>query len=698
MENKYDVTIVIVNYNVKAYLANLLESIRKATSSILVKTIVIDNASIDGSIEYVESRYPEVHYIKNKKNVGFGRANNQAIPFLDSKYTLLLNPDTIIQEDTLFEMFAYMESNPQTGLSTCRLLNDDGSYSKDAIRNVPNLWTALMRVLGITELFPNSKWAGSYFISKSGPEKVIDVPVISGSFMFIRTELFVKLHGFDDRFFMYFEDTDLCFRVKEAGFKIQYVPNTSIIHFRGESTKKHSLNHHLIFNKALYQFYEKNYSSSYSVFSRLIIFLGILFRALLIYSKSIFSLAIYPFIDLLVLNSIIIVSFFVRYELTLETIFLDYDTGFFAINVMSTLFFISFGSYYSLYKQNINSAVALFKTMLFTFASVALITFFLKDYAFSRLIILGGGFVGFISLLLLRITRRKRINASTKSNNIAQSRVLIVGVQENTASLIQKIRSEINWNYQVVGLVSDNFTDEVIKGVHIVGKTADLVELVSIYKINEVFFEMNSVSNQKILQLISKLPKNIFTRFVPNNQDFLLGKTNVNYFGGMPIINLEIPYQNVFNRVIKRMFDMFFSILLLFFGWPFLLFSKKSDKKKLNLVIDDKKEIQLELPTQSLLKACFSLITNIFKGKISFVGAPMYLYDQSRAFPEYKIGVFGYRQLMENEALSESEKEQYELFYIQNYAIWLDLEILLKSVKTLKSSLNTTLIRIGITV
>lgn len=680
-----DLSIIIVNYNVKAYLANLLSSIKKASAGINLEVFVVDNASVDKSIEYLQPRFPWVKFIKNVHNVGFGRANNQVLNYLTGKYTLILNPDTLIQEDTLSTMLSFMDSHPDAGLATCRLLNSDGSYSRDAIRNVPNLWSALMRVLGITELFPNSKLAGSYFVAKNDPGKIVEVPVISGSFMMIPTALFQELGGFDERFFMYFEDTDLCFRVAEKGFKIYYVPDTSIIHFRGESTKKQSINHHLVFNKALYQFYQKHYSKSYSVFSRALILLGIVFRALFTYTKSIISSSTHSIIDLLVLNLIIVVSFIYRYDLSMFSIMQDYKAEYFAINVMASLFYISIGAHYSIYKSQKNSIVALLKTMFFTFSGVALVTFFLKSFAFSRLIILVGAVIGFVALSTLRIIRKRRQKQHQAGSQLHSTRLLLVGVNNQTKALIQKIRKEIDWNYEIVGIVADkdSVQESHIEGVQVIGDLQSIAEIVRIFKIDEVFFQAQALNNQQILQLLSALPSNIYARLVSDSMDFILGKTNVHYFDGLPVINVELNYQKMYNQVIKRVFDLTISSIILLIGAPMYFFLKRENQQKeLTLVKDYRDPIRLSLPVNASKYVLFySLILHVFRGKLSMIGAPILSDNQTleRNLPYYKYGLTGLRQENEYRLEHESEKQQYEVYYYQNYAIWLDIELMVKA-------------------
>ncbi|HCT54240.1 MAG TPA: glycosyl transferase, partial [Balneola sp.] len=160
----YDISIIIVNYNVKEYLLNLLHSIEKAKNDLKVKIYVIDNASTDGSKEIVPTKFPEIEYIYNENNVGFGKANNQAIKVVDSEFTLLINPDTIVSEDTLTKMLSHLKSNPEVAAAGCKILNPDGTFAPESRRSIPTIRSAASKVLGLSSLFPKSKFFSGYYL------------------------------------------------------------------------------------------------------------------------------------------------------------------------------------------------------------------------------------------------------------------------------------------------------------------------------------------------------------------------------------------------------------------------------------------------------------------------------------------------------------------------------------------------------
>lgn len=270
-----DISIIIVNYKVKEYVKGLLESIEKAQQNFALQIFVIDNDSGDGSINYLRQYYPNVNYIENDTNIGFGRANNQAIRKAKGKYTFIINPDTVISEDLFSKLIAHLEDNPKCGAAGAKILNPDGTYAPESKRSVPTIWSSFCKMFSLHELFPDKRFFNQYYLNWLDENEINRVPVLSGSCMFWRTELLKELGGFDERFFMYGEDIDLCYRVQDTEYHIDYVPETSIIHYKGESTKKGDLRYNWIFNKALYQFYDKHYSTKYSLFFKGFIYLAI---------------------------------------------------------------------------------------------------------------------------------------------------------------------------------------------------------------------------------------------------------------------------------------------------------------------------------------------------------------------------------------------------------------------------------------
>ncbi|HEY7752021.1 MAG TPA: glycosyltransferase family 2 protein, partial [Ignavibacteriaceae bacterium] len=218
-----DLSIIIVNYNVKEFLQNLLHSIEKASSNISKEIIIVDNASEDGSVELIKQKFSSVNMIENKTNLGFGKANNQALKIAKGEYILLINPDTIVSEDTFHTLLNFFNSNPEAGLAGCKILNPDGTLQLACRRSFPGPWTSFCKVTGLSNLFPNSKIFARYNLTYLDENLTYEVDAISGSFMMMRRDVYEKAGGFDEQFFMYGEDLDLCYRIKEVGYKVFYV-------------------------------------------------------------------------------------------------------------------------------------------------------------------------------------------------------------------------------------------------------------------------------------------------------------------------------------------------------------------------------------------------------------------------------------------------------------------------------------------
>jgi GT2 family glycosyltransferase len=197
-----DVSVIIVNYNVREYLANALESLRPALKGLRSEVIVVDNASTDGSVAMMRASFPRVRLITSPENLGFARANNVAIRKARGRYLLLLNPDTVVQEDTVRVMHAHLEAHRDVGIAGCKILNPDGTFQLAARRSFPTPWVAASRILGLSRLFPGSTLFGRYNLTFRSTEMTYDVDAVSGSFMFVRREAVDRVGGLDERFFM----------------------------------------------------------------------------------------------------------------------------------------------------------------------------------------------------------------------------------------------------------------------------------------------------------------------------------------------------------------------------------------------------------------------------------------------------------------------------------------------------------------
>ncbi len=255
-------SLIIVNYNVKEFLLNLLDSLEKALSGTDSEIIVVDNASEDGSVEVIREKYPEVIVIANSDNPGFGRANNQGLEIAKGEYIVLINPDTIVREDTFIKMLSFFNEFPEAGMAGCKVLNPDGSLQLPCRRGFPGPWTSFTKVTGLSTLLPKSPLFARYNLTYLDENDTYEVDAISGAFMMFRRKVYEEIGGFDPEFFMYGEDLDLCYRTQKAGFKVYYVHNTEIIHYKGESTRRSSMDETRIFYDAMHKFVKKHFSSS----------------------------------------------------------------------------------------------------------------------------------------------------------------------------------------------------------------------------------------------------------------------------------------------------------------------------------------------------------------------------------------------------------------------------------------------------
>jgi len=684
-----DISIVIVNYNVKEFVANLLNSISKARYDFKLQIIVVDNDSSDDSLEYLEPRYPDVQFIANDENVGFGKANNQALKQANGRYTLLINPDTIVSEDTLSTLFRHMEMNPSCGACGCKILNPDGSFAPESRRSIPTIWSSLSKLLGLSALFPNSKTFGQYYMSWMDEDEPGQIPVLSGSFMFFRTDVLKQLKGFDERFFMYGEDIDLCYRLQKTGYHIDYVPDTSIIHYKGESTKKDNIRYIKSFNEALYIFFKKHYTHRYSSLFRSVIFIGIVIRGLFSFLKNKFSKYKSIVFDLLVLNVLLFIAFPIRYEnVGFGDMFSYPQLQFWTINGLVSVFYLFFSNNFGIVRRRTYSVVGSLKAVLATYAVVVLITFFIRSLAFSRIILLGSSIASVFIIGFIRLIRKNsHKNPEQVRGKLTSTRILIVGLGEKTHELIEKIHSRIDWDYEIVGIVSQqrNTDIEQINNIPLIGTLEQLPELVAAYKIDQVHFMLHSISYKDILHVMPKLKnRNVVLKLVPDELDFILGKSNVEYLADIPLVDLEMAYQSATNKFVKRTFELIvtipiFLMMSLLVG-PLLLITNTKKKEVTIPNANGSVTLNLYYPfTHYRVKNFYLLLIKVLIGDLHLVGAPLLLNSSSsRDFYEY--GLTGLSQINSNRIYSDLEQEKFDLYYLQNYSIWMDIDILAKTI------------------
>jgi GT2 family glycosyltransferase len=269
-------SIIIVSYNSKLLLGQCLAFIKIATTAIDHEIIIIDNNSTDGSKEYLPEKFPGSKFIFNKDNAGFAKACNQGFQHSSGKYILFLNPDTILPGNCLVDCLSFLDTHPEAAAAGVRMINGDGKFLKESKRGVPTLSASFYKLFGLSFLFPGSKKFSTYYQSHLPENENNQVEVLSGAFMMIKREVFGKVNGFDERFFMYGEDIDLSLRITQAGYKNYYLGTVTVTHLKGGSTKRNR-KYVKDFYRAMSLFVDKHYGKS-SLFFRLFVKAGIFFR------------------------------------------------------------------------------------------------------------------------------------------------------------------------------------------------------------------------------------------------------------------------------------------------------------------------------------------------------------------------------------------------------------------------------------
>lgn len=265
-------SVIILNYNVKHFLELCVLSVQKAIQNIDAEIIVVDNNSKDGSCELIKQRFPNVKLIENKENFGFPKGNNIGVDQAKGEYICILNPDTVVAEDTFIKILnsQFIIHNSQLGIIGCKLIDGSGKFLPESKRGVPTPWVAFTKIFGLYKLFPKSKRFNQYYAQHLPKNQTGKVDVLVGAFMVMKRDLYLEIGGFDENCFMYSDDIDLSYMVLKSGRSNYYFSETSVIHFKGESTVRDE-KYMQRFQEAMTFFYNKHFKKSvfFSVFMKI---------------------------------------------------------------------------------------------------------------------------------------------------------------------------------------------------------------------------------------------------------------------------------------------------------------------------------------------------------------------------------------------------------------------------------------------
>ncbi len=653
-----DLSIIIVNYNVKEFLKNLIDSIKKAAQYFSSEIIVVDNASDDGSVELLKEKFPEIILIDNKTNLGFGKANNQGLQIAKGKFILLINPDTLVAEDTFTKMIEFFNANPEAGMAGCKILNPDGTLQLACRRSFPGPWTAFTKVTGLSTIFPKSKLFARYNLTYLDENQTYEVDAISGSFMMMRKEVYEKVGGFDEQFFMYGEDLDLCYRIQKAGYKIFYVHSTQIIHYKGESTKRSSLDETKIFYQAMHLFVKKHLSSSLIV--EMILRFAIAVRTVFAFLGKSKLIILGVSLDYVVFN--LSLYFAEHFYMNIKPEWAGFSKeALVIIYTVPALIHIIISAFVGCYRRtNLSISKVLFALFL-SFPVLTSLTFFFKQFAFSRAVVLILYALAFISLSLWRLVVKLAFKGLFKSEFEKQKRTLIVGTDYASQQLANKIKQKKTELRNIIGIIGDSYKQigEKINSFEILGTEQNISKVIRDYKIDEVIFSSSALSYNRMMQIVSALNKeNVEFLVVGNDQDFIVGKAAVSILEDIPLFEVKFNISDLKMQIIKRSFDFITAFISLIFIYPFIFFYTKISKKKTDF-------------TDFILKIPLVLI-----GNLSLVGPKKNLTEHNTFLG--KKGLTGFWYFEQGD---EEYQQKLDFYYAKNQNIWMDIEILTKSFK-----------------
>ncbi len=574
-----DLSIVIVNYNVKYFLEQCLHSVSKAIEGMNAEVFVVDNNSVDGSCSHIRERFPWVRLIENRENVGFSKANNQAIRLSTGKYILLLNPDTVVEEDTFMKSYKFMEVHADAGGMGVKMIDGRGRFLPESKRGLPTPWVAFYKIFGLAALFPKSRKFGQYHQGYLPEDEINEIEVLAGAFMFLRKETLDKAGLLDEDYFMYGEDIDLSYRILKEGYKNYYYPDTTIIHYKGESTKKGSLNYVLVFYNAMIIFAKKHFSSKNARHYSMVINLAIYLRASMAVSRRFVKRIYRELIDAIIIFTgfLIGLPFWESFKFNSENYYPD-EFLYYVVPGYILIWIIS--AYYSgAYDKPIKFWKFLRGIFIGTFAILVIYALLPESMRFSRALILLGTAWTLIATGFWRWLMHIAGVKDYKLDLNKKKRIVIVG-EQNEADRVSKVLGKTQIKPEIVGYVSpeQEYSEPYI------GSVDQIAEISRIHKIDEILFCAANISSQRIIKIMTRLTSlAVNYKIAPPESLSIIGSNSINTSGELYTIHFNSIGKES-NLRSKRLFDIAVSLLLIPSFPVWVWFVKKPLKAILGLV------------------------------------------------------------------------------------------------------------------
>ena len=627
-------SIVIVNYNVKYFLELCLLSVQRAIAGLHTEVFVVDNASSDGSVAFLKEKFDWVKTIANTTNVGFSCANNQAVKLATGQYILLLNPDTVVAEDTFIKCLTFMDANTEAGALGVRMIDGKGNFLPESKRGLPTPAVAFYKTFGLASIFPASKTFGRYHLGFLPEKQNHEVEILSGAYMFMRKAALQKTGLLDETFFMYGEDIDLSYRILKAGFKNYYFADTTIIHYKGESTKKGSLNYVKVFYNAMLIFARKHFSQNQSGLFSLLINFAIVLRGLLTLLASIFASSYLFIIDaLLSFGGIYYIKNYWQDMIKYSENY--YPNQFLFIVVPSYISIWIIAAFFSGAYDKPFRLSAIVRGIILGTVSIAVLYAFIPDqWRFSRaIILLGATFTG-LEMMFTRTLYHLIKHQSLNVDSVDESRSLIVGKgdAQRAHSILQTLGNS--------------------KEIAVENELLQTKKMLAIYGSTEIIFCAADYSFSHIIQQIETCGTHIHYKILNKGSTALIGSNSKDGAGDLYLAEKSFALFKPQNIRSKRLFDFTVSLALLLL-LPLHLF-----------LINNKGNF--------ILNAWQVLI-----GKKSWVGFETE--KNKKQFPLMLQGILHPSGLLQQFTLTEPDKVAAELNYAQHYSVVTDVLLIIKN-------------------
>jgi GT2 family glycosyltransferase len=578
------------------------------------------------------------------------------------EFFLLLNPDTVVQEDTFRVMLDFFTAHEDAGLAGCKVLNPDGTLQLACRRSFPTPWVAFTKIFGFSALFPKSSLFAKYNLEYRDPDQSYEVDAVSGSFMILRSFIFRQTGGFDEQFFMYGEDLDLCYRVQKEGWKVYYVHETQIIHYKGQSALRSDIDEVRHFYQSMRVFVKKHFRRD--PFTDLILRTGIALREWVAFLARTSQPIRAALLDLVLIYAALFLAEYIRFGELLKFPASSYP----AILTVMPVVIIGAMHILGVYTTRKLSASRAMNAVVVGYVILSALTFFFNQYAYSRMVVLISGGINILLLPGWRIIARSTARSPVHHRrSLFGRRTLIVGTGPSAVEVLRKLRARVDDGYEVVGFIDTTLrhVGEKVQGVEILGSIDNIGKVISGKKASEVIFSTDVLSYAEILSVIARTQnRGVNFRLVPNSLEVIIGKTHIDELDDIPLLDIEYNLHKPVHRITKRLFDLVLAALLLVTFYPLVRLKKMGGGT-------------IGMGGSHILQ-----VPEVLRGTMSFVGPPAHdaAGVQQRDRNEWgKNGITGLVQINYREDLTVAEIEKYNVYYAKNQSLMLDVEILVKS-------------------